>query len=84
MDQTIDIASVVEQNEKIVLGKKVLFVPISRDSNSEKLLIVMSAHNQGNKYMALRSFLENQVCDLLFISDPKTPGTSTMTTEKLS
>jgi hypothetical protein len=71
MDQIINITSIVEQHERTILGKKVLFVPISKDSNSEKLLIVMSAHNQGNKYMALRSFLENQICDLLFISDPK-------------
>ncbi|KPG98574.1 hypothetical protein AEQ67_14680 [Pseudomonas sp. RIT-PI-q] len=71
MDQTIDLASIVEDNEQTVLGKKVLFVPLKKGSNSEKLLIVMSAHNQGSKYMALRSFLENQICDLLFISDPK-------------
>ena len=71
MDQTIDLASIVEDNEQTILGKKVLFVPLNKGSNSEKLLIVMSAHNQGGKYMALRSFLENQICDLLFISDPK-------------
>lgn len=71
MDQAVDITSIVERNEKTILGKKVLFVPLANESYSEKLLIVMSAHNQGNKYMALRSFLENQTCDLLFISDPK-------------
>ncbi|WP_030128437.1 hypothetical protein [Pseudomonas sp. QTF5] len=71
MDQTIDLVRIIKDNEQIVLGKKVLFIPLNKGSNSEKLLIVMSAHNQGGKYMALRSFLENQICDLLFISDPK-------------
>lgn len=71
MDQTIDLASIVEHNEQSILGKTILFVPLHSGKNSEKLLIVMSAHNQGKKYMALRSFLENQICDLLFITDPK-------------
>lgn len=61
----------VATHETVVLGKKVLFVPSNAAEGPKKLLIVMSAHNQGTKYMALRSFLENQLCDLLFVSDPK-------------
>lgn len=71
MVQAVDVASVVKSCEQVVFGKKVLFVPLEYGSRSERLLVVMSAHNQGGKYMALRSFLENQKCDLLFISDPK-------------
>lgn len=71
MSNIVDIASIVAENEKTTFGKKVLFVQLKPELRSEKLLIVMSAHNQGSKYMALRSFLENQKCDLLFISDPK-------------
>ncbi len=71
MSKTLDIAKLVADHEQIVLGKKVLFVPAEAGLRSERLLVVMSAHNQGGKYMALRSFLEDQKCDLLFISDPK-------------
>lgn len=61
----------VASNERVLFGKKVLFVPYSYSVEPKKLLIVMSAHNQGERYMALRSFLDNQICDLLFISDPR-------------
>lgn len=68
---TLDLAEIIEHNEKIISGKRVLYVQLSSKKRSEKLLIVMSAHNHGEKYMALRSFLEKQTCDLLFITDPK-------------
>lgn len=71
MDKTIDLPRIVDRHERQVSGKKILFVPLNPDVKSDRLLIVMSAHNQGGKYMALRSFLESQVCDLLFVSDPK-------------
>lgn len=71
MDKVIDLPKIVERHERHISGKKVLYVPVNPDVKSERLLIVMSAHNQGGKYMALRSFLESQICDLLFVSDPK-------------
>jgi hypothetical protein len=66
-----DLAQIIERNEKIVSGKRVLYVKQEPEKHSQNLLIVMSAHNHGEKYMALRSFLSKQTCDLLFITDPK-------------
>lgn len=72
VDAVMDkLKTLVASNERVVLGKKVLFIPYSSDVEPKKLLIVMSAHNQGEKYMALRSFIDSQICDLLFISDPR-------------
>ncbi|WP_095143175.1 hypothetical protein [Pseudomonas sp. Irchel s3b6] len=71
MTATLDLVEIIERNESIVSGKRTLFVRLNRKKYSERLLIVMSAHNHGEKYMALRSFLEKQTCDLLFITDPK-------------
>lgn len=70
MNQSVDVARVVETNEQVVFGKTVLFVALEAGLRSEKLLVVMNTHNQGGEYMALRSFLENQKCDLLFVCDP--------------
>lgn len=67
----LDLVEVIKQNEEIVSGKRVLYVPIEQGARSQNLLIIMSAHNHGEKYMALRSFLTKQICDLLFITDPK-------------
>lgn len=36
-----------------------------------KLNVIMSAHNHGGKYMALRTFIENSDSDLLFINNPE-------------
>lgn len=66
-----DLVKVIEQNEQIVSGKRVLYAKLDPAKYSQNLLIVMSAHNHGEKYMALRSFLSKQTCDLLFITDPK-------------
>ncbi|WP_416468161.1 hypothetical protein [Pseudomonas sp. LFS044] len=71
MTTQLDLAEVVEGNEKIVSGKRTLYIQLNAEKKSDRLLIVMSAHNHGEKYMALRSFLEKQICDLLFITDPK-------------
>lgn len=51
----------------LLRGKKALYVRSSVDNT--RLLVIMSTHNQGSNYLALRTFLENQFCDLLFISD---------------
>ena len=63
----MDIRGIVESNERILSGKKYLFVECV---GSKKILVLLSAHNQGNKYFLLRSFLENQRFNLLFITDP--------------
>jgi len=68
INKKIDLNKIIIDNEKVVFGKKVLFVKYA--GNSEKLLIVMSTHNQGENYLGLRNFLENQFCDLLFVCDP--------------
>ncbi len=66
----LDVKSLVERHQEIVLGKNVLYLRKINDEYSERLLVVMSAHNQGVKYMNLRGFLKNQRYDLLFITDP--------------
>ncbi|WP_298397408.1 hypothetical protein [uncultured Azonexus sp.] len=63
-----DLNSVVSKYEDTLLGKKYLFVPCD---NSDKLLVLLSAHNQKNRYFLLRAFLEEQNINLLFITDPK-------------
>ncbi|WP_284336507.1 hypothetical protein [Comamonas sp. NoAH] len=64
----LDIKKIVDENEITFHKKKILYVKSS--FNNEQLLVVMSTHNQGANYLALRTFLENQFCDILFISDP--------------
>lgn len=71
MTTQLNLVEIVERNEKIVSGKRTLYIQLDVATKSDRLLIVMSAHNHGEKYMALRSFLEKQTCDLLFITDPK-------------
>lgn len=66
-----DLVQILEQNEQVISGKRVLYAKVDTEKHSQNLLIVMSAHNHGEKYMALRSFLSKQTCDLLFITDPK-------------
>ncbi len=65
----MNLSELVTQKQIILLGKKVLFLQ-KDEKRSDRLLVVMSAHNQADKYMALRSFIQNQVCDLLFVTDP--------------
>ncbi|MBE9607844.1 hypothetical protein [Chitinilyticum piscinae] len=63
---SIDIQKIISTHEKTINGKKVLFVP---KSHSDKLLVLLSAHNQKNNYFLLRTFLENQTDNLLFLTD---------------
>ncbi|CAB3626862.1 hypothetical protein [Achromobacter pestifer] len=65
----LDLAEIIAKNEITILGKKILYVPL-KESTKNQLLIVMSTHNQGTNYLAMRSFLEDQKYDLLFIADP--------------
>jgi len=67
----LNLADVIKNHEKTVSGKRTLYIQRNAKKKSSRLLVVMSAHNYGDKYMAMRSFLEKQVCDLLFITDPK-------------
>lgn len=63
----MNIGEIVQSNEKTISDKKYLFVECE---GSNKVLVLLSAHNQGDKYFLLRSFLENQKFNLLFITDP--------------
>lgn len=63
----MNIKEIVLENEKTISGKKYLFVECD---GADKVLVLLSAHNQGDKYFLLRSFLENQKFSLLFITDP--------------
>lgn len=63
----MDLKSVVQSHEKEFKGKKYLFVPME---GCDRILILLSAHNQGDKYFLLRSFLEKSKYNLLFITDP--------------
>lgn len=63
----MDLKSVVQMHEKEIKGKKYLFIP---REGCDRVLILLSAHNQGDKYFLLRSFVENSKYNLLFITDP--------------
>lgn len=63
----MDLRNIVQLCEKELFGKKFLYVPCS---SSDKLLIVLSAHNQGGRYFLARSFIQNQKYNLLFLTDP--------------
>lgn len=64
----MDLDATVKSNEKEFFGKKYLYIPLKE---SEKLLVVLSAHNQGSRYFLLRSFFNQQRHNLLFITNPK-------------
>lgn len=64
---TIDVKKIVDTFERKFKNKNYLFVPCD---TSDKLLVLLSAHNQKNNYFLLRTFLENQRCNLLFLTDP--------------
>ncbi|MEG0000962.1 hypothetical protein [Comamonas sp.] len=63
----MDLKSVVQAHEKGFKGKKYLFIP---REGCDRILILLSAHNQGDKYFLLRSFVEKSKYNLLFIADP--------------
>ena len=69
-DVSLDIQSIVKTYQKERLGKKYLYLKKDSDKTAKRLLVVLSAHNQGEKFMALRGFIENQQCDLLFMNNP--------------
>jgi hypothetical protein len=60
--------SLVKSYEKDFFGRKYLYIP---NEGSKKLLILLSAHNQGNRYFLLKSFLTKQNHNLLFITNPE-------------
>ena len=64
----MNIESLVKSCEKDFFGRKYLYVP---KEGSSKLLILLSAHNQGNRYFLLKSFISNQKYNLLFITNPE-------------
>ena len=56
-------------------GKKYLYIPNRANDSSlsidnRSLLIAMSTHNFGDRFFMLKSFLNNQKYDLLFVNDP--------------
>lgn len=65
----LDLTEVIKKHQITERGKKLLYVPL-KGSASSQLLIVMSTHNQGSNYLAMRTFLEDQKYDLLFVTDP--------------
>lgn len=67
----LNINDIVQKYQKEFFGKKYLYLTKDGNKKDKRLLIVMSTHNQGEKYMALRGFIENQKCDLLFINNPE-------------
>ncbi|MGS0639518.1 hypothetical protein, partial [Citrobacter sp. VF227] len=66
-----DITSLVKRFQYERYGKKYVYLPEEPDKKNERLLVILSAHNQGEKYMALRAFTEDQRCDLLFMHNPE-------------
>ncbi|MBC6503506.1 hypothetical protein GW742_18820 [Citrobacter freundii] len=65
-----DISYLIKHFQHEKSGKKYLYIPEELDKKNERLLVILSAHNQGEKYMALRAFTEDQQCDLLFMHNP--------------
>lgn len=61
-----NLEKIVLEYEHVFNEKKYLYKPIE---NSSRLLILLSAHNQKTNYFLLRSFIENQHCNLLFLTD---------------
>ena len=53
-------------NESVFLGKKLVHHKIG----SDKLLIVLNTHNQGEKYFGFSTLVENAKSDILFLTDP--------------
>ena len=49
------------------LDKEVAYVPLD---GSSRLLVMFSSHNGGDRFMQCKSLLENQKCNLFFITDP--------------
>ena len=47
-------------------GRKYVYL-----ENNEKLIVIMSAHNQGDNYMSLKTFYDNFNCSLLFLNNPE-------------
>ena len=64
----LDLKAIVDKCTFHKYNKTYCYIPCG----SEKLIILLSAHNQNNKYFLFRSFLENQKYDLLFITDNNT------------
>lgn len=67
----MDMGQIIAKHEITLYGKQLLYVPAETGDVPRQLLIVMSTHNQGKNYLAMRSFLENQKHDLLFVTDPQ-------------
>ena len=66
----INVREIAEKNTFEKNGKKYCYVKSGKGSSY--LVIVLSAHNQYNKYFLFRAFLETQKHDLLFITDDNT------------
>lgn len=48
---------------------KLHMIPTSNEQDAPRLLVVMAPMNFKGRYMQYKSFLKNQICDLLFITD---------------
>lgn len=69
MNSIIDLNEIINKYELSFMGRK--YVHHKKEGGDGKLDIIMSAHNQGEKYMALRTFIENSNSDLLFLNNPE-------------
>src|SRR3989338_1306191 len=64
----VNLEEIVSIHEVVDFEKKYLFIPFSE---SDELIVLLSAHNQKEKYFLLRTFMANQKTNLLFMTDPK-------------
>ena len=67
----LDLKEFARKNTKTAFGKEYCYIK-AQENISEKLLIVLSAHNQFNKFFLFRSFVENLKYDMLFLTDNNT------------
>ncbi|MFT4060126.1 MAG: hypothetical protein QM652_11335 [Legionella sp.] len=64
---SLDLKKIIQKHGAEDFGKKYLFIPFSE---SDELIVLLSAHNQKEKYFLLRTFIEHKKHNLLFITDP--------------
>lgn len=59
---------IVKHYESEVNGRKICFVPCEL---SDKLLVVMAPHNQGERFTWVKKLVPNQQVNLLYINNPE-------------
>ncbi|WP_244904123.1 hypothetical protein [Salinivibrio kushneri] len=63
---SIDFREFVKNNEIKKYGRSYVYI-----ERGEKLVVVMSAHNQGERYMSIKAFYERTSYSLLFLNNPE-------------